>query len=234
MVLHRKRRLSLGLGLTVILGLVGVLPPAAAAAVSTLTGETLSGSSSQGNTWSCAPSFSVSGTATAPYPGTFSESGSWNQSFDLNASFTIASGTTTITGSKGPTFSGSAFCQFAPPGTGLARADVSQVAYTATIHTPSGNFHDEGTSSLTGVVTEAGSATLQESFTSSLTEPVLIVPTRKSQCKNGGWRNYPQFKNQGRCVRFVVTGKPPPGAEHPSKPGQSKAPGRGNRSKAPK
>jgi hypothetical protein len=32
-------------------------------------------------------------------------------------------------------------------------------------------------------------------------------PTRKDQCKKGGWRNYPQFKNQGDCVSFVETGK---------------------------
>ena len=35
----------------------------------------------------------------------------------------------------------------------------------------------------------------------------LIVPTSKDQCKNGGWRNFPQFKNQGDCVSFVETGK---------------------------
>ncbi len=29
------------------------------------------------------------------------------------------------------------------------------------------------------------------------------VPTSKEQCKDGGWRNYPQFKNQGQCEKFV-------------------------------
>jgi hypothetical protein len=29
-------------------------------------------------------------------------------------------------------------------------------------------------------------------------------PTSKDQCKNGGWRNYPGFKNQGQCVAFVL------------------------------
>jgi hypothetical protein len=28
-------------------------------------------------------------------------------------------------------------------------------------------------------------------------------PTSKDQCKNGGWRNFPGFKNQGECVAFV-------------------------------
>jgi hypothetical protein len=37
------------------------------------------------------------------------------------------------------------------------------------------------------------------------------IPTTKEQCKNGGWRNFPGFKNQGDCVSFVATrGKNPP------------------------
>jgi hypothetical protein len=28
-------------------------------------------------------------------------------------------------------------------------------------------------------------------------------PTTKQQCKNGGWRNFPQFKSQGQCIAFV-------------------------------
>jgi hypothetical protein len=36
-------------------------------------------------------------------------------------------------------------------------------------------------------------------------------PTSKDQCKNGGWRNFPGFKNQGDCVSWVATGgKNPP------------------------
>ena len=31
-------------------------------------------------------------------------------------------------------------------------------------------------------------------------------PISKDQCKNGGWRNYPQFKNVGQCVAFVNHG----------------------------
>ena len=36
-------------------------------------------------------------------------------------------------------------------------------------------------------------------------------PTFKDQCKNGGWRNYGVFWNQGDCVSYVATGvkKPP-------------------------
>ncbi len=39
------------------------------------------------------------------------------------------------------------------------------------------------------------------------------LPTTTDQCKNGGWRNFGVFKNQGDCVNFVATGgkKPPAG-----------------------
>ena len=32
------------------------------------------------------------------------------------------------------------------------------------------------------------------------------VPASKDQCKNGGWRNFPQFKNEGLCIAFVNRG----------------------------
>jgi hypothetical protein len=31
-------------------------------------------------------------------------------------------------------------------------------------------------------------------------------PTTKDDCKNGGWRNFPDFKSQGQCVAFVQRG----------------------------
>jgi hypothetical protein len=35
----------------------------------------------------------------------------------------------------------------------------------------------------------------------------------KDDCKHGGWRNFPGFKDQGDCVSFVATGgKRPPGS----------------------
>jgi hypothetical protein len=30
-------------------------------------------------------------------------------------------------------------------------------------------------------------------------------PTTKKQCKNGGWRNFSVFENQGDCVSFIAT-----------------------------
>jgi hypothetical protein len=31
-------------------------------------------------------------------------------------------------------------------------------------------------------------------------------PASKDQCRDGGWRNFPQFKNQGQCIAFVSHG----------------------------
>ena len=37
------------------------------------------------------------------------------------------------------------------------------------------------------------------------------LPTSTDQCKNGGWKTFGVFKNQGDCVSFVATkGKNPP------------------------
>jgi len=42
--------------------------------------------------------------------------------------------------------------------------------------------------------------------------PPPPLPTAKDQCKNGHWRDFGVFKNQGDCVSFVATkGKNPPG-----------------------
>jgi hypothetical protein len=32
------------------------------------------------------------------------------------------------------------------------------------------------------------------------------LPTAKDQCRNGGWRSYGVFENQGDCVSFLATG----------------------------
>jgi hypothetical protein len=41
------------------------------------------------------------------------------------------------------------------------------------------------------------------------------LPTSNDQCKNGGWRVYGIFKNQGDCVSFVATGGKNPPANGP-------------------
>ena len=42
-------------------------------------------------------------------------------------------------------------------------------------------------------------------------QPPPPLPTTKDQCKNGGWRTFGVFKNQGDCVSSVATqGRNPP------------------------
>ncbi|MGB0096826.1 MAG: hypothetical protein WBP81_30340 [Solirubrobacteraceae bacterium] len=44
---------------------------------------------------------------------------------------------------------------------------------------------------------------------------LVTLPTRKAQCKNGGWKSFgASFKNQGDCMSFVATGgkNPPSGS----------------------
>ena len=36
---------------------------------------------------------------------------------------------------------------------------------------------------------------------------IAAAPTSKEQCRNGGWRTFPAFKNQGQCVAFVARGR---------------------------
>jgi hypothetical protein len=51
-------------------------------------------------------------------------------------------------------------------------------------------------------------ATTDLAFQASFSPP---LPTSKAQCKNGGWKTYGVFKNQGDCVSFVASGgKNPP------------------------
>jgi hypothetical protein len=38
-------------------------------------------------------------------------------------------------------------------------------------------------------------------------------PGSKEDCKKGGWRDYPEFKNQGQCLTFVRRNPSPPAPE---------------------
>jgi hypothetical protein len=40
----------------------------------------------------------------------------------------------------------------------------------------------------------------------AITDAQPPLPTSKDQCKDGGWRNFTGFKNQGQCVAFVERG----------------------------
>jgi 6-phosphogluconolactonase len=65
---------------------------------------------------------------------------------------------------------------------------------------------------LTGNLSPLTPATTGSGGQGIAASPLPRAPTTKEQCKNGGWRNFPQFKNQGDCVSFVATnGKNQPG-----------------------
>jgi hypothetical protein len=195
---RRRLLVTVGLGALFCSGVVVAL---AAPTPPTLSGETLNGSGT-GFSLCPSPTFTISGTAGNPYSGSFSETGNWT-STSFSATFTIVSGTTTITGSKS---GGSGSCDADPQNSGTIPESARQSGpYTATIHTPSGDFVDAGFSA--GSVTAgAFTGTLNETFTSTLPQPVPFAPTSFAQCMSGGWQNFPQFKNQGGCISFVATG----------------------------
>jgi hypothetical protein len=64
----------------------------------------------------------------------------------------------------------------------------------------------------------AGDASFSGSGVNDLGDIVVVdarpLPTAKTQCKNGGWRTYGVFRNQGDCVSFVSTGGKNPPAGH--------------------
>ena len=66
----------------------------------------------------------------------------------------------------------------------VASSTVAGFAITGTLDASAGNPHVSGPVS-----------------------PPVSPPVTKDQCKKGGWQTFgTMFKNQGRCVSFVVTG----------------------------
>ena len=115
----------------------------------TLTGESLQTSHGTGSTsgadFTCASvdngaalTFSVSGTASGPYPGTFTENGRITQkTLQFQASFTITSGDVTVMGTKTSGVEGYS-CN------DLFDATAGHMPYTSTITTPTGIYSDSG------------------------------------------------------------------------------------------
>ena len=163
----------------------------------TLTGESLAGT---GTGTTSAPdfhcnsydngstqTFSVSGTASGPYPGTFTETGTFTGGFPVNfsATFTITSGSITVTGTKsGPLYGGS--CVSASPHSTMTA--TGPATYQATIHTSGGDYADQGTADTSVTLNPDDTAVLTEAFQSDLSQPTLI-----EVCKPGngyGDRNH--------------------------------------------
>jgi hypothetical protein len=165
----------------------------------------------------------ATGTATGPYPGTFTEtgavdvevSGSTVTSSRFSARFTIDSPVGRVTGttSGGPGVScGSGdFCEGAADCEGEGVAFNSGGTYEATITTADGSFADHGILHNLQLFRGDHPSPLDgfdEDFLSDLRAPIPLAPTTKDQCKRGGWRQF-DFKNQGQCVAFVQRGPKP-------------------------
>jgi hypothetical protein len=149
------RRITL---LIVTLGLFAGLPPPVPANANppSLSGEVLTGTLPPSS--SCPSTdlaYSLSGTASGPYPGTFTESGtgSWNSTstkWTFTVKFTINSAVGKVTGTK--TYSsGGAAGSCTPVGSGVYREFFELIyspglTYTAQIQTSSGTFTDQGVS----------------------------------------------------------------------------------------
>ena len=146
----------------------------------------------------------MSGTAAGPFPGTFTESGSFTtvrSGFlgDFSSTFTITSTAGTVTGSKGfAGDNGAASCSFLG-GAVLVSASNLATTYIATIN---------GTQPTTGTATASIEGLLGMAlpdFSENFASTGTVQLTSKQQSKNGGWQSF-GFKNQGVCVGFVATG----------------------------
>jgi hypothetical protein len=188
------------------------LATASAQAAPTLNGEELSAIGPVIPNACPTAGTTASGVASGPYPGTFTETFEFTYEHDfggfgtfgppghMTASFTIVSDSTTVTGTKTSTDL-EGICGGGSGGTVFFAHAVGP--YEATISTPQGAFSDHG-----AAVTDLDvSFNAEGTVTYTFNEVFASVPTSKGDCKNDGWRNFPQFTNEGECVRFVQTGK---------------------------
>jgi hypothetical protein len=68
-----------------------------------------------------------------------------------------------------------------------------------------GGFASQQPATFTATVVWAGGTLVKSLYVN------CAQPTSRDDCKNGHWRNFPGFTNQGDCVSFVATkGKNPP------------------------
>lgn len=167
--------------------------------------------------------YTATGTAVGPYPGTYTETGTVSlgpfgfgpgspsalTSFDVSFTITPVPGDTSFTAVTGtkhlvapftPFGEGEGYCSVL--GSYMAVAD-DMMAYSATITSTSGTFHDEGTNQSVGFeIDSSNDGSTWESFASSLAQTIPLAPTSKDQCKNGGYALF-GFENQGQCVAYV-------------------------------
>ena len=175
--------------------------------------------------------WTASGNAFGPYPGTFTETGSFvfvnGLLTQVEVTFHIDSVTADVDGRKFLLLPASGSCAIAPSSGGFEIINGAIVRYEAVIKpTTGGSFGDEGISYLNVIgftatdpfLTEAEAtiAVIGEGFTSDLLFAPPLLPDAKEQCKDEGFLIFGVFENQGDCVSFVSTdGKNEPGKNQP-------------------
>jgi hypothetical protein len=103
----------------------------------------------------------------------------------------------------------------------LARPTGSVLGPVGLITDPAGSFSigpftDESAGTWTATIAWSGGTLVQSLFVD------CAPPATAEQCKDGGWRTFGVFRNQGDCVGFVTTrGKNEAGRNVPEPPGSS-------------
>jgi hypothetical protein len=147
-----RRGITILTSLVFVLGMVvvvGIPASTASAAAPSLGGELLKGADVV--TGVCPPPgdagslpYSASGTASGPYPGTFTETGYWELDLEVlsafHARYTITSGSTTITGTADYAASAFAACD--------GRMYNEPASYAASVASTGGTATDRGTSTV--------------------------------------------------------------------------------------
>jgi hypothetical protein len=166
--------------------------------------------------------FTATGTAAGPYPGTFTESGTYSFGPSVtygtvtafHSTFTITSATGAVSGTKDLAAvvpdSSLGYCANGAPTPGpfsIAYLISTPVTYQATITTPAGPYSDSGSATVSSAVFNfglLGPQAFQEQFLTS-NGVVAPFPQTKEDCKNSGYATY-GYKNQGQCVSDVNHG----------------------------
>jgi hypothetical protein len=201
-------------------GIIGACDPTGTSTITINTGE-----------------IDANNSAIGPYPGNFVETGTFTfgpqpqviitpgdpslfsmqlpmvplLSYDTH--FVISTSDGQVEGTK-TLVSGSAACgSVTDPVTGYVSTYVvftGTVRYEAYITTPSGDYFDSGTATISGNSRAAfrsnggNSFMFQEVFVQS--DGVMpVMPQSKEQCKDGGYAIY-GFPNQGQCIQYVNNG----------------------------
>jgi hypothetical protein len=217
---QRRARCLLFLMACLTLGVLGLEAlEADAATPSSLAGETfishhVRGSTLTGTCPDTSPgtngsyNFSVNGIAAGPFPGTFTESGSFTTSLSghlltFSSNFTIkdAAGTATVTGAKSLSMPDASEAICTAGGVGGTELDGSiSTTYRATI---AGAGQDSGNANISIVDDAFGSVTPTLFFSESFGSTGAVA----KQCRESGWMSFGTlFKNQGDCVSFFATG----------------------------